>query len=100
MAFKTMSTEEELALKHEGTEFSDLVMCDGYVMTESELYEGYCARDIAWMAKTRKYPPTALQLAVAFGKFATRATSEDDSWDSNDQDALDYSLSHTLKRQT
>ncbi len=70
-----------------------LVMCDGSIITKDELEAVYDSHDIAWMTKTKKYPPTALQLTIAFGKYATGTRKGDEMWCNYDQDALDYSRS-------
>ncbi len=69
---------------------NNIVMCDGSTITADEL-NGYDEHDVAWMLKTKRYPPTALQLCIAFGKFATGTKPGDEMWCNYDQDALDYS---------
>lgn len=63
-----------------------VVMCDGTV----EDLSAYDKHDQQWMRVTKKYPPTAKQLAIAFSKHSCGVGVSDEIWCEYDQDALDY----------
>lgn len=56
-----------------------------------QLRQSYDHLDLAYMVATGKEPPTAAQLAIAFGKYVHGLRSGDEGWCQLDTDALLYS---------
>lgn len=84
-------------MKREGTQRVSRSRHDHLVIPHelgltADAFEGYDKHDQAWMIRTHKHPPTARQLSIAFGKYASGIAPRDDMWSEYDQYALDYCL--------
>lgn len=55
-------------------------------------FVSYDKQDRDWMLDTKKHPPTAQQLTIAFGKYINGYRPGDELWSEEDQDAYIYSI--------
>ena len=61
-------------------------------LTPQVFFTGYDKQDRDWMLDTKKHPPTAQQLTIAFGKYINGYRPGDELWSEEDQDAYTYSV--------
>ncbi|TVO53820.1 hypothetical protein, partial [Denitromonas halophila] len=85
------TTKQQEAKTVSGSRHDRLVILHELGLT-NEAFDGYDKHDQVWMIKTSKHPPTAYQLSIAFGKYASGTRPGDDMWCEYDKDALDYCL--------